>query len=85
MLGGWRAASVLFTLPGMKTIKVGILGAGEVAKALARGFIALGHDVKLGARSPEKLDSFVSLLRPFDIVELVRSGNILMARALETT
>ncbi len=33
----------------------------------------------------EKLDSFVSLLRPFDIVELVRSGKILMARALETT
>jgi acetolactate synthase I/III small subunit len=33
----------------------------------------------------EKLDSFVALLRPFDIVELVRSGKILMARALETT
>jgi 8-hydroxy-5-deazaflavin:NADPH oxidoreductase len=44
----------------MKTIKVGILGAGDVTKALARGFIALGHDVKLGARSPEKLDSFVA-------------------------
>ena len=33
----------------------------------------------------EKLDNFISLLRPFEIVELVRSGKILMARALETT
>lgn len=33
----------------------------------------------------EKLDSFISLLRPFDIVELVRSGKILMVRGLETT
>jgi acetolactate synthase I/III small subunit len=33
----------------------------------------------------EKLDSFVSLLRPFGVVELVRSGKILMARGPETT
>ena len=33
----------------------------------------------------EKLDSFISLLRPFHIVELVRSGKILMARGLATT
>jgi acetolactate synthase-1/3 small subunit len=33
----------------------------------------------------EKLDSFIGLLRPFEIVELVRSGKILMARGLETT
>jgi len=35
--------------------------------------------------SSDKLDSVVALLRPFGIVELVRSGKILMARALETT
>jgi acetolactate synthase-1/3 small subunit len=35
--------------------------------------------------SSEKLDSMIALLRPFGIVELVRSGKILMARALETT
>jgi acetolactate synthase-1/3 small subunit len=35
--------------------------------------------------SSEKLDNFTSLLRPFEIVELVRSGKILMARGLETT
>lgn len=33
----------------------------------------------------EKIDAFVNLLRPFNIVELVRSGKILMARGLETT
>jgi acetolactate synthase-1/3 small subunit len=33
----------------------------------------------------EKLDSFISLIRPFGVVELVRSGKILMARGPETT
>lgn len=33
----------------------------------------------------EKLDNFVSLLRPFQIAELVRSGKILMARGLDVT
>jgi acetolactate synthase-1/3 small subunit len=33
----------------------------------------------------EKLDSFLSLLRPFGILELVRSGKILMARGPQTT
>ena len=31
-------------------MKVGILGTGDVGKALGRGFIALGHDVRMGAR-----------------------------------
>lgn len=31
-------------------MKVGILGTGEVGKALGRGFLALGHEVKMGAR-----------------------------------
>ena len=43
----------------MQKIKVGILGSGDVGKSLARGFAALGHDVKIGSRSPEKLDAFV--------------------------
>jgi acetolactate synthase I/III small subunit len=33
----------------------------------------------------DKLDAFLSLLRPFNIVELVRSGKILMARGQATT
>lgn len=40
-------------------MNVGIVGSGPVAQALARGFVELGHDVGLGSRSPEKLESFV--------------------------
>jgi len=43
----------------MKFARVGILGSGDVGKALARGFISLGHEVKIGSRSPEKLTDFV--------------------------
>lgn len=35
--------------------------------------------------STEKLDAFIELLRPFGLTELVRSGKILMARALQAT
>ncbi len=35
--------------------------------------------------SSEKLDSFLALLRPLGLTELVRSGKILMARGLEET
>jgi len=31
-------------------MKIGILGTGDVGKALGRGFIALGHEVKMGSR-----------------------------------
>ncbi len=33
----------------------------------------------------EKLDSFITLVRPFGVVELVRSGKILMTRGPEAT
>lgn len=36
-------------------MKVGILGSGEVAKALAGGFLRNGHEVMLGSRTPSKL------------------------------
>jgi 8-hydroxy-5-deazaflavin:NADPH oxidoreductase len=36
-------------------MRVGILGSGDVGKALASGFILLGHEVKIGSRDPEKL------------------------------
>jgi predicted dinucleotide-binding enzyme len=32
-------------------MKVAILGSGDVGQALGRGFIALGHEVKMGSRS----------------------------------
>jgi 8-hydroxy-5-deazaflavin:NADPH oxidoreductase len=43
----------------MKNMKVGILGSGDVGKAFARAFGALGHEVVIGSRSPEKLSDFV--------------------------
>jgi predicted dinucleotide-binding enzyme len=36
-------------------MKVGILGSGDVAKALAAGFLKHGHDLMLGTRTPAKL------------------------------
>jgi acetolactate synthase-1/3 small subunit len=33
----------------------------------------------------DKLDAFTALMKQFEIVELVRSGKILMARGLATT
>lgn len=32
-------------------MKVGVLGTGDVGKAIGNGFIQLGHEVKMGARS----------------------------------
>jgi 8-hydroxy-5-deazaflavin:NADPH oxidoreductase len=34
----------------MAKSKIGILGTGDVGKALGNGFVALGHDVKMGSR-----------------------------------
>jgi 8-hydroxy-5-deazaflavin:NADPH oxidoreductase len=34
-------------------MRVGILGTGDVGKALGKGFIAVGHEVKMGSRSAE--------------------------------
>ena len=39
-------------------MKVGILGSGGVAKALAAGFMERGHVVMLGTRDPSKLEDW---------------------------
>jgi predicted dinucleotide-binding enzyme len=44
----------------MKNMNVGILGSGDVGKSFAHAFGALGHQVTIGSRSPEKLAEFVS-------------------------
>lgn len=36
-------------------MQIGILGSGEVGQKLADGFIAIGHTVKIGTLSPEKV------------------------------
>jgi hypothetical protein len=41
-------------------MKVGILGSGDVAKALAGGFLKHGHKVMLGTRDPGKLKDFAA-------------------------
>lgn len=38
--------------------RVGVLGSGDVAKTLAKGFAAKGHDVMIGSRDPKKLADF---------------------------
>ncbi len=37
-------------------MKIGILGSGDVGRALGEGFAARGHDVKLGSRTPKKAE-----------------------------
>ncbi|MCA1814543.1 MAG: NAD(P)-binding domain-containing protein [Halobacteriales archaeon] len=39
-------------------MRVGILGSGDVGKALGKGFASKGHDVMLGTRDPAKLAEF---------------------------
>jgi 8-hydroxy-5-deazaflavin:NADPH oxidoreductase len=41
-------------------MKVGVLGSGDVAKALASGFIKHGHQVMLGTRDAAKLKDFLA-------------------------
>jgi len=41
-------------------MKVGVLGSGDVAKALAAGFIKHGHQVTLGTRDTGKLKDFLA-------------------------
>jgi predicted dinucleotide-binding enzyme len=36
-------------------MKIGVLGSGDVAKTLAAGFLAHGHDVTIGTRTTKKL------------------------------
>ena len=39
-------------------MRVGIIGSGEVAQALAGGFLKNGHEVTLGTRHPDKLSEW---------------------------
>jgi predicted dinucleotide-binding enzyme len=45
-------------------MKVGILGSGDVAKALAVGFLKHGHEFMLGTRDPAKLADWADEHRP---------------------
>jgi predicted dinucleotide-binding enzyme len=41
-------------------MKLGVLGSGDVAKALAGGFVKHGHEVVLGTRDPAKLSGWAA-------------------------
>jgi len=41
-------------------MKIGILGSGDVGKALAAGFLKYGHDVTFGTREPAKLTDWIA-------------------------
>ncbi|HET6330846.1 MAG TPA: NAD(P)-binding domain-containing protein [Holophagaceae bacterium] len=41
-------------------MKIGILGSGSVAQTLGAGFLAKGHEVRLGTRDTSKLKDWVS-------------------------
>ena len=47
-------------------MKIGVLGTGDVGRALASGFVTAGHDVMIGSRSASNeaagLSAFLSLL-----------------------
>jgi predicted dinucleotide-binding enzyme len=66
----------------MKIVKVGILGSGDVGKSFARAFGALGHEVVIGSRSPEKLSDFVGgeadRVTSGTFEEAARSGDLIV-------
>lgn len=70
----------------MQTVRVGILGSGDVGRALATGFASLGHDVRIGSRSPEKLSDWAAAAGPRILTgtfeEAARFGDILVLATL---
>ncbi len=44
--------------------RIGIVGSGDVAKALGRGLATHGYDVKLGTRDPKKLEGWTREVGP---------------------
>ena len=70
----------------MQLVRVGILGSGEVGRALAAGFAGLGHDVKVGSRDPQKLADWASTAGPHastgTFAEAARFGDILVLATL---
>lgn len=69
-------------------MKVGILGSGDVGKALARGFVKHGHEVCIGSRDPTKLSLFVKevgiLACTGTFAEAAKFGEIVVLSTLGT-
>ncbi len=69
-------------------MKVGILGTGDVGRALGAGFTQLGHDVMMGSRDPqsEKVQGWVAktgpLARAGTFAEAASFGEVLVLATL---
>jgi len=62
-------------------MKIGILGSGDVAKALGEGFIKHGHEAMLGSRSPEKLKDWAGAnpkARAGDFSQAAKFGEVIV-------
>jgi predicted dinucleotide-binding enzyme len=72
----------------MEKTKVGILGSGDVGKALGAGFLALGHEVMIGSREPEKVKPWVNAAGPGasagTFEQAVRFGELIVLATLGT-
>ncbi len=62
-------------------MKIGILGSGDVAKALAAGFVKHDHSVTMGTRNPSKLAAFAEQhegVRVGSFADAARLGDVLV-------
>ena len=62
-------------------MNIGIIGSGEVARALASGFLQHGHAVMLGTRDPDKLAKWAAastLARAGSVAEAARFGGLVV-------
>jgi hypothetical protein len=69
----------------MQPVRIGILGSGDVGRALAAGFAGLGQDVKIGSRDPEKLRGWAegrAHVSTGTFAETARFGDILVLATL---
>lgn len=70
----------------MQTVRVGVLGSGDVGRVLAAGFAGLGHDVKIGSRDPQKLrdwaDAAGKHVSTGTFAEAARFGDIVVLATL---
>jgi len=66
----------------MATRKLSILGAGKIGRAVTRHWVRAGHDVVLGARSPQALADFVAELGPraraASLADAAREGEVVL-------
>ena len=62
-------------------MRVGVLGSGDVAQALAAGFVRHGHEVTMGTRDASKLATFAkehSGVRVGSFADAAKSGDVLV-------